>query len=158
MQNRNKKISRLWGFVTLLTLLAGCAATVLESHERQIGTPLIACSAKPNCVNSEGDAEHLIAPLVLLGGPASAWQAIRQQVKNSKRTTVVFEQQDYLHAEVLSPLRVFTDDLALRLDAENKLVHVRSSSRVGHYDFGVNAERVEALRAALVDAGVVAAD
>lgn len=141
--------------IAALLMLVACAKTILESHERQIGAPLVACSSKPNCVNSEGDSEHLVAPLRVVGDLASAWQVIRQQVMSSKRTTVVFEQQDYLHAEVVSPLGFYTDDLALRLDAENGVVHVRSSSRLGYYDFGVNADRVEALRAALVEAGVI---
>ena len=41
----------------------------------------------------------------------------------------------------------FVDDLECRLDAENRVIHVRSASRVGYSDLGVNRKRVERLRA-----------
>lgn len=140
---------------TLVTLpfLAGCSAIILNSEGRTIGQPLPPCSNKPNCVNSEsgGDrsVEHVVEPFSINGDIALTWQAAKQAVANSERTTVIFEQDDYLHAEVLSPWRVYTDDLALRLDIANKVIHLRSSSRVGYSDFGVNRKRVAALKTAI---------
>lgn len=129
--------------------MAACSANVLQSKGRVAGQQLPACADKPNCVNSEGDAAHFIEPFSIAGDATAAWQAARAAVANTAATKIVFEQADYLHAEVTSPWGVYTDDLALRLDAQAGLIHVRSSSRLGHYDFGVNRERAEALREAL---------
>ena len=54
-----------------------------------------------------------------------------------------------------SPWHVYTDDLELLWLPEHKRVEVRSSSRIGYYDFGVNRERVEALRARLLEQGAL---
>ena len=42
----------------------------------------------------------------------------------------------------------FVDDVDFVLYAKARVIHLRSASRVGHYDFGVNRKRVEAIRAA----------
>ena len=47
----------------------------------------------------------------------------------------------------------FVDDLERWVDPVNQVVQVRSVSRMGRKDFGVNRERVETLRAGLVEAG-----
>jgi uncharacterized protein (DUF1499 family) len=64
------------------------------------------------------------------------------------RTTIVKAEAGYLHAECSTRLLKFTDDLELWLDEPNQVIHVRSSSRLGRKDLGVNRARVEALRAA----------
>lgn len=151
----NASKSRFIVALGLAFLVSGCAGRVFESHSRAIGSGLPACPPSPNCVNSEIDTEHFVKPFVLNGDAAEAWLQIKDQVTNSKRTTVVLEQADFIHAEVMSPLRVYTDDLVLRLDADNGVVHLRSSSRLGYYDFGVNRDRVEALRSALVKRGAI---
>jgi uncharacterized protein (DUF1499 family) len=55
---------------------------------------------------------------------------------------------NYLHAVFASRLFRFKDDLELLLDAQTGVIHVRSASRVGGYDFGVNRRRVKRLRRA----------
>ena len=52
----------------------------------------------------------------------------------------------YLHARVSTRWLRFVDDLELLLDPEAGLIHVRSASRVGHWDLGANRRRVERLR------------
>ena len=49
---------------------------------------------------------------------------------------------------VVSPWK-FVDDAEFWADLPNGVVQVRSASRLGEGDFGVNRERIEALRAAL---------
>ncbi|MDQ6965890.1 MAG: DUF1499 domain-containing protein, partial [Mariprofundaceae bacterium] len=53
---------------------------------------------------------------------------------------------DYLHATFTSRLFRFVDDVELHRDAASGVVHIRSASRVGHSDFGVNRKRVEVIR------------
>lgn len=63
------------------------------------------------------------------------------------------EEAGYLHAVCRSRLFGWADDLELRIDTEAGVVHVRSASRVGYSDLGVNRRRVERLRAALREQG-----
>jgi uncharacterized protein (DUF1499 family) len=58
------------------------------------------------------------------------------------------EQSDYLHAEMRSLLFRFVDDIEFFLVADKGLIHVRSASRAGYSDFGVNRKRVERIRTA----------
>jgi len=104
---------------------------------------LRACPDKPNCVSSEApvsDGVHAITPL-----SATDWQTVREAVE-SVGGTMVQADDDYLHATFTSRLFRFVDDVELRRDAASGLVHIRSASRVGHSDFGVNRKRVEAIR------------
>jgi len=104
---------------------------------------LTACSSKPNCVSSEDgtDAEHKIDPLtgVLLPDVQKAVEGIGGVITSS--------QDGYFAAEFSSGIFKFVDDVEARQDGEN--VHIRSASRVGHSDAGVNKKRMGALRAAL---------
>jgi uncharacterized protein (DUF1499 family) len=71
------------------------------------------------------------------------------------RTTVIEETANYLHAQCASALFGFIDDLELHLRESDNIVAVRSASRVGYSDLGVNRRRVEGLREALQARGVV---
>lgn len=57
----------------------------------------------------------------------------------------------YLRIECASRFMGFIDDLELRVEGEHLLV--RSESRTGYYDFGVNRKRINALRQSLALAG-----
>jgi uncharacterized protein (DUF1499 family) len=114
---------------------------------------LAPCPASPNCVSSlapESDHEHYIAPFRFTGDPAAAWQRLKAAVLAEKRVTVVAEQANYLHAEMRSLLFRFTDDVEFSLHAGSGLIHVRSASRKGYSDFGVNRRRVERIRTVFV--------
>ncbi|GJL92203.1 DUF1499 domain-containing protein [Hyphococcus sp.] len=104
---------------------------------------LAPCPAAPNCVSSEAGTpeSHAITAL-----PASAWDRLPDIVLQSGGRLIEVR-RDYLAAEFSTKLMGYVDDVEFR-KAEDA-VHVRSASRVGHSDFGVNRKRVEALRAAL---------
>jgi uncharacterized protein (DUF1499 family) len=102
-----------------------------------------------------GDGRHAIAPLVLAGPPDDAWRAVRAAVGALPRTRIVSETPASLHAECRSALFGFVDDLELELRAAEGVIAVRSASRVGYSDLGVNRRRVESLRAALREQGAV---
>jgi uncharacterized protein (DUF1499 family) len=59
---------------------------------------------------------------------------------------VIREDGNYLYAEYKSALLGYVDDVELLLDEKAALVHVRSASRLGRSDFGVNRKRIEELR------------
>ena len=108
------------------------------------------CPSSPNCVSSDArDAEHTVEPFAFRGAPAQAWQAARSAVASLPRTRIVSETPEYLHVECRSLLLRFVDDLELHLRAQEGIIAVRSASRVGYSDLGVNRRRVEAIRAEL---------
>ncbi|HEX9390208.1 MAG TPA: DUF1499 domain-containing protein [Usitatibacteraceae bacterium] len=105
---------------------------------------------KPNCVSStvdKSDTKHYIAPLAFSGDAASAWLKLVGTVKAQPNTAVIKEQPDYLYAEFKSAGLGFVDDVEFALDAKAGVVQVRSASRLGIRDFGVNRKRIENLRA-----------
>jgi uncharacterized protein (DUF1499 family) len=120
------------------------------------GARLAPCPASPNCVSSDaGDERHAVADLELAAPAPEAWRAAREAVAALPRTRTVAESEGYLHAECRSALFRFVDDLELHLRADAGRIAVRSASRVGRSDLGVNRRRVEDLRAALRARGVV---
>ena len=104
-----------------------------------------ACKPSPNCVSSQADPsdkEHYIAPIAFSG----TMHELRRAVESMERASVVREEGNYLYAEYTSKLMGFVDDVELLLDEKARLVQVRSASRLGRRDFGVNRERIEKLR------------
>ena len=73
---------------------------------------------------------------------------LRKIILQMKRTKIVTETKNYLHAEFASAIWRFVDDVEFSFDDHAKLIHVRSASRLGYSDFGVNRKRVEAIRTA----------
>lgn len=110
---------------------------------------LTPCPASPNCVSSRGgDALHAVEPLRFTGSPQQAMERLKRVVGGMKRATVVAETGRYLHAEFTSALFRFVDDVEFLLDEQDQVIHVRSASRLGYSDLGVNRKRVEELRRA----------
>lgn len=110
---------------------------------------LLACPDTPNCVCSEyaDDSRHFIEPIVLSATGVTEGLAVLKEVVLEMGGTVQAEQADYLAATFRSALFGFVDDLEIRADPSAGLIHVRSASRVGHGDQGVNRKRVETLKA-----------
>jgi uncharacterized protein (DUF1499 family) len=107
---------------------------------------LAPCKPTPNCVSSQADAsdrEHYIAPIAFRG----SMQDLRRAVESMERATVISAERNYLYAEFRTKLMRYVDDVELYYDEKQGVVHVRSASRLGRRDFGVNRNRVEALRA-----------
>jgi len=137
-------------FFLLLGLLLGVVmASVSRAEVERKPQTLQVCPDSPNCVSSdalEKDTEHYIKPLVFAGDPQAAWQAVKEALLALPRCEIVVEREDYLRVECRSFLFRFVDDLELQLRVEAGLIAVRSASRVGRSDFGVNRKRVEGLR------------
>jgi uncharacterized protein (DUF1499 family) len=103
----------------------------------------------PNCVSSQadpGDGEHYIAPIAFKGGTPAAMAAVRKAVEGMTDTTIVRAEGNYLYAEYRTKLMRFVDDVEFLHEPKTDVIHVRSASRLGRRDFGVNRARVEALR------------
>ncbi|MEE9913146.1 MAG: DUF1499 domain-containing protein [Deltaproteobacteria bacterium] len=105
------------------------------------------CPKTPNCVSSQADdPEHAIAPLTYSDSRAEAKARLLKVLTEMKRTTIVADQDDYIHAEARSLIFRFVDDVEFAFSASGKVIHVRSASRVGSSDLGVNRKRVEEIR------------
>ena len=68
-------------------------------------------------------------------------------LQRSKRTEIIHQDSNYIYAQCTTPLMRFTDDLEFWLDEEQGVIQLRSASRLGSEDLGVNRQRVEAIRA-----------
>jgi len=114
------------------------------------------CPSSSNCVSSDApDSAHSIAPFQLSVPAGDAWRVLRTTLENAPRTKIVTASEDYLHAECSSAVFGFVDDLELHLRPPQNIIAVRSASRLGYGDFGVNRKRVEALRQQLQKKGAV---
>ena len=94
------------------------------------------CAAPAHCARADW----------AVADPQAALQTLATAVAAMPRTTIVQQQDDYLHATASSALFGFVDDLELYADASHGLLQARSVSRLGDSDLGVNAHRLAALR------------
>ena len=108
------------------------------------------CPDTPNCVSSETTGEKFIEPLK----PTDAaqldelWQKTIKSL-NDMGGKVESQDDGFVWVTFQSKIFKFTDDVELRKDAEAGVVQIRSSSRSGKSDLGVNRKRVEALRTSI---------
>jgi uncharacterized protein (DUF1499 family) len=117
---------------------------------------LALCPNSPNCVSSQAiDKEHFIEPFKIIGAINDASLALKNALLAQERTVITQETENTLHAEATSLIFRFVDDVDIILDSQARLFHIRSASRIGYGDFGVNRKRVEALRFKLQSAGVI---
>lgn len=117
------------------------------------GGKLAPCPDSPNCVSSQAtDPRHAIAPFALDRSFGAAKEELRQAAAKLPRAKFISESENYLRFEFRSLIFRFVDDVEFHLDNATKTIHVRSASRVGHSDFGVNRRRIEAIRALLPEA------
>jgi len=111
---------------------------------------LAPCPATPNCVSSTAtDPQHAIGSFALDRSVGAAREELRRAIAKLPRARLITEQDDYLHFEFRSLVFRFVDDVEFHLDEQAKRIHVRSASRVGHSDLGVNRRRVEMIRTQL---------
>ncbi len=108
-----------------------------------VGGHLADPGSAPNCVSSEIDVqpERKVAPL------QGSMRAIKAAIV-ATGGTVTSESSNYLSATYMSKIFKFVDDVEIRHDKED-IYHIRSASRVGYSDRGMNRKRVEIIRAAL---------
>jgi uncharacterized protein (DUF1499 family) len=117
---------------------------------------LVACPDTPNCVCSQApdsDAEHKIQPIAYSSAPADALAKLKSIVESQELTKIITTSDDYLYAEFTSPLMGFVDDVEFYLDRSANAVQVRSASRLGQSDLGVNRKRIEAIRSKFTELG-----
>lgn len=134
--------------LTSLIFLSGCAAVIpklgIENGQ------LTECQTTPNCVISQArDKTHYIEPILTTGKPLEVKNHILKILNELKRSKIIVAEDNYIRAEFTSKVLRFVDDVEFYFpDTKSKemTVHVRSASRVGHSDFGMNRKRIEQIR------------
>lgn len=134
----------LSGFV----LLTGCSVKAPKLGIEQ--ERLSACPSTPNCVSSQAEDEaHYIDPLLAKGSSEKIKNDILRVLNDFQGAKIVATDDHYIRAEFTSALLRFVDDIEFyfpKTSLEETTVYVRSASRVGRSDFGVNKKRVESVR------------
>jgi len=103
------------------------------------------CSKKPNCVCSEieKDEQHYISPISI--SSTDSIPIINSIIENMGGV-LYLEKENYFAYHFTSTFFGFVDDFEIRYDLSDKVIHIRSASRVGTSDFGVNRKRIELLK------------
>ena len=106
------------------------------------------CPNKPNCVCSEykDDANHYIDPISIPQNITLDTFLLLKNVIQDMGGNVLIENDNYLAATFTSAIFKFVDDLEIRIDSTQKVIHIRSASKVGYSDMGVNKKRTELLK------------
>lgn len=129
----------------LFFFLGGCSGNRPSSLGMK-GNRLSPCPSSPNCVSSQsGDERHKIDPIRFTSTPAETMDRLKKVIRGMKRASVIQETPDYLYVEFRTLLG-FVDDAEFYMDESQKVIHLRSASRVGYWDLGVNRKRMEAIR------------
>lgn len=107
---------------------------------------LAGCPDSPNCVSSQSHYEsHSIAPLPLATDPDAALECLKRVIEGMKRAKIILMEKRYIHAEFRT-FWGFVDDVEFFIDEGSCTVQMRSASRLGYWDFGVNRRRLEEIR------------
>jgi uncharacterized protein (DUF1499 family) len=142
-------INTISSILSLGILVAGCTGTRpmnLGVHDGKLAP----CPASPNCVSSQStDKDHAVEPFMFSGTPAEAMADLKKVLSGMPRVRIVTATDTYLHAEFTSALFRFVDDVEFCFDGSTGTIQLRSASRVGSSDLGVNRKRVEHLRSAM---------
>lgn len=108
---------------------------------------LKACPNSPNCVCSfDSDKEHGIEAISFSGAPQDAIATLKQIIQSMPLTNIIESSDDYIYAEFTTKLMGYVDDVEFYIPGGSDIIHVRSASRLGKSDLGLNRKRVEEIR------------
>lgn len=146
--SRKRNRVRVFESFLLLSALWLSACGLGSAELRGSDGKLQGCDSGP-CVSSlSRDPERRIEPFRYSGKREEARQALLRVLRNTPGATVVTESADYIHAEFTTPLMRYVDDVEFVLPSAENIIHLRSASRIGYFDFSTNRERIESLRLA----------
>jgi uncharacterized protein (DUF1499 family) len=140
--------------ITTLSIVIGLLLVTAGSYVHCQKTPqtglqngqLGKCTSSPNCVCSQNeDRTHAIAPFIW-PSEESPIPSLAKIIKAYPRSSIISQNEHYLHAEFRSNLFSFIDDVEFLWIPESHVIQIRSCARCGYSDFGVNRTRMEELR------------
>ena len=136
--------------------LGFCSFFFLTPHLILAGVPdnlglkyhlLFPCPGTPKCVSSqEKNSQHRIQPITFEGSLELAKERLHRVINSMRGTSILTQDVLYWHVEFTTQLLLFIDDVEFYFDGSQSLIHVRSASRQGYWDLGVNRRRVETIR------------
>ena len=140
-RTRVHKILRASFTLAAMLLLAGCSNSPSKPQSPHV---LPECGWLPNCINSQsGRGAQAIEPI---RANAEQWQILKAWIAQQADWEITLDEGNFIQAIVKTPLMKFRDDIQLLFLPDDRLIQVRSSSRLGLSDLGTNARRVETLR------------
>ncbi|MEA1888885.1 MAG: DUF1499 domain-containing protein [Pseudomonadota bacterium] len=132
--------------VLVLVRLVHLSLTSKAPDMSLVNGALRPCPATPNCVSSEAnDESKSIAAFTFESSADQAWQKLQHAIEESGGI-ITHADETYLQAGYTTRIFHFVDDMEFRLVSDEKKIHVRSGSRVGKSDLGVNRKNVEKVR------------
>ncbi|BAZ38447.1 hypothetical protein NIES4101_43840 [Calothrix sp. NIES-4101] len=118
-------------------------------------SPLAACPSSPNCaLSQDADSKHSIEPITYHIDRDAARKTLLKVLTVVPRTEVIEQTDDYIHALSKSRIFGFVDDVEFYFPQQEHIIHMRSASRMGDSDLGVNRRRLEQIRLALQDLNI----
>ena len=108
------------------------------------------CPDKPNCASTEkkDDTAHYIAPIKIprdISIELDSLHILKDTIRDMGGS-IEDESEDYFASTFSSGVFGFVDDFEIRIDTKENLIHIRSASRVGRSDMGVNKKRIKLLK------------
>ncbi|MDX2319757.1 MAG: DUF1499 domain-containing protein [Moritella sp.] len=144
------------------TLVLTCSVLIMAcsgSRPDNLGivkSTLSACPESPNCVSSDSLDDSHYTPAFKLEAPSNVvWQEVKLYLQAQHNMEIITETSNYLYLESTSTFMRFVDDFELHLRQQDGIIAVRSASRLGKSDFGVNKQRVDDLYKELNAKGLV---
>ena len=132
--------------MALFFIVMSAVACAGHAQDSRSATPsdLAPCPDSPNCVSTKSkDPDRTMAPLPYHTSGRESMDRLVAIVREMKRATIVSATPSYLHVEFRSALFRFVDDVEFVLEDSAGVIHFRSASRTGYYDFGVNRKRMK---------------
>ena len=105
------------------------------------------CGSKPNCVCSlQNDSVHGIAPFQIRENVNSSMEKLSKIIQSMNGARIISSQDGYLYAEFKTSFFGFIDDVEFHVNESANRIEVRSASRLGYSDLGLNRSRLESIR------------
>ena len=136
------KIASLGGLMTIFMVssVSGAGVEGLGATKDKLAP----CPDSPNCVSTQSEGKsHAMEPLPYLQTREASKERILSILKDMKRMEIVTLTESTIHVEFRTALWKFVDDVDFLFDDRARVVHFRSASRVGYYDFGLNRRRMK---------------
>ena len=141
MQHTTRQRIICTAMVAATLLLGACTSPPTQPAAAENLAP---CGSFPNCASSVNqEASSYVKPLP---STQKQWLELKQWIGKQAGWELIIDDANFLHVVVTTPTLRFKDDLQLLFINQQQLIQVRSSSRLGIGDMGVNAKRIEALR------------
>ena len=108
---------------------------------------LLSCPKSPNCVLSQAsDSKHKIKPIYYAISVEAAKEKLNQVIQSMDGTRIITQDEVYWHVEFTTRWLSFIDDVEFYFPESEALIHLRSASRSGYWDLGVNRKRTKEIR------------